>query len=149
MLSAKSYPVFNRRMPRLCSSNVVSNSMTANSKGLTQTVNPRAPAKSKIAIDVKLTNKRTGMDVQTLALIDTGSVFNILPAKLVSPDMLLPVNHTIHGIAGEPVHASGYVECRIDFGNGFVPNATFIVVPTDVPVLLGMQFLSSEARMNE
>ena len=65
-----------------------------------------------------------------------------MPAKMVDPKMLIPVRHTINGISDNPVNAVGYIKCRIDFGSGYIPKATFLVIPTSVPVLLGMEFLS-------
>ena len=97
--------------------------------------------KSKIAIDIHVHN-RDGINFTASALIDTGSQYNLCPASLITKSLLTPVDHTIFGISRKGIKAAGFFRCRIDFGTGFMPNTSFLVIDTDVPVLLGLEFLT-------
>ena len=107
----------------------------------TFTTRSPCPPKSNIAIDIKVSSK-SGINFTSRALLDTGSEFNICPAKILDRTLLTPVDYTLYGVSSAPVKALGFFTCRIAFDGGYLPNASFLVIDTDVPVLLGMEFLS-------
>ena len=87
----------------------------------------------------------SGIEYNGPAQIDTGSSYNIMPLSAIPIDQrpwLTPTRHTIYGISSTPTQAAGYFRCQLNFENGFIKDTSFLVIDTNIPVLLGMETLN-------
>ena len=113
-----------------------SNSHTYNSSSCNQ-------SKMKLTVDVTVTSQ-IGIEYSGPAYLDTGSSYNIMPLNNIPTHqrhLLNPTSHIIYGISAKPVRAVGTFRCTVRFRTGFLQHILFVVLDSQIPVLLGLQCL--------
>ena len=102
-------------------------------------------AKMKLTVNINLESTH-GTWYDGPAIIDTGSSFNIISLYSIPVNMrnqLTKCQHFITGVSSKPIQASGYFRCTLKLcrNNGSFRNTSFLVIPTNVPTLIGLEIL--------
>ena len=100
-------------------------------------------------IKIRLELDNNANNTNTFACIDTGSYLNLFPKLFFEkhfPNFQLKhSNRTVSGIQNKITPIVGTFECTVRTSNCHFKKITFNVIDTNIPVLLGMQFLQSES----